>query len=160
MRSKTPTVRPIAWISLVPQLLIMILFMYIWYLINTSNFIILGAITYLSISQLLRRIIAKEHRIGMLHVKKGNFEDAIQNFKNSYEFFKKNNWIDKYRYLTLLSSSKMTYCEMALNNIAFCYGQIGNGQMAKAYYEKTLTEYPKNGMAKAALNLLNSISEE
>jgi hypothetical protein len=44
---------------------------------------------------------------------------------------------------------------MALNNIAFCYGQLGNGNLSKEYYQKTLDEFPESGLAKAALRLLN-----
>jgi len=48
---------------------------------------------------------------------------------------------------------------MALNNIAFCYGQIGQGSKAIEYYERTLKEYPDSGIAKAGLNFLNSVKE-
>ncbi|MEN9639008.1 MAG: hypothetical protein RLZZ262_876, partial [Bacteroidota bacterium] len=69
----------------------------------------------------------------------------------------KYSWVDKYRYLTLLSSSKMTYREMGLCNIAFCYGQIGQGAKARAFYEQVRTEYPDNGIALIALNLMSSV---
>ena len=45
--------------------------------------------------------------------------EAINEFQKSYDFFEKNQWVDKYRYLTLLTASKSSYREMALNNIAF-----------------------------------------
>ncbi|HEX3165740.1 MAG TPA: tetratricopeptide repeat protein, partial [Chitinophagaceae bacterium] len=76
------------------------------------------------------------------------------------DYFAKNNWVDKYRYLTLLSSSKMTYKEMGLCNIAFCYSQTGNGQKAKEYYEQALREFPENGLAIAALNMLKSVDNK
>lgn len=49
---------------------------------------------------------------------------------------------------------------MALCNIAFCYGQIGEGQKAKEYYQQTLTEYPENGMAQAGINMLNLVDNK
>ena len=55
-----------------------------------------------------------------------------------------------------LSSSKMSYKEMALVNIAFCYGQLGEGEKAREYYNAALKENPNNGMAIAALKLLDS----
>ena len=58
--------------------------------------------------------------------------------------------------ITLFSASKMSYREMDLNNIAFCYSQIGNGTKSKEYYEKTLSEFPESIMAKTALKLINS----
>lgn len=45
---------------------------------------------------------------------------------------------------------------MGLNNIAFCYAQIGNGNKAKHYYQKILSKFPDSMLAKTALNMLNS----
>ena len=47
------------------------------------------------------------------------------------EFFKRYNWIDKYRFVVLLSLSRISYTEMALANIAFCHGQLGEGGKSK-----------------------------
>ena len=160
MSSNVPVIKRIAWISIIPQFLIMGLILLIWYPFSPSNFVIYGAITYLLLSQLLRRNIAKDHLNGMAKVKQENFAAAIPHFENSYEFFKKHNWIDQYRYVTMLSSGQMTYKEMALVNIAFCYGQTGNGKMAKEYYQRALHEFPNSGIAKAGLKLLNARSEE
>ncbi|MCZ4408797.1 hypothetical protein O3Q51_08260 [Cryomorphaceae bacterium 1068] len=160
MSSTVPTFRQVAWISLFPHLLVMGIFMLIWYQFDTSAFILYGAATYLILSQFLRQTIAKEHRKGMASVKREDFKNAIPHFEQSYAFFKKYDWVDKYRFLTLLSSGKISYKEMALNNIAFCYGQMGNGKASKEYYERTLKEFPESGIAKAALRLLNSMSNE
>lgn len=159
MSSKVPTVREIAWISVVPQLIVLGLLILIFYQINIEQYILYGALTYFIISQLLRRLIASEHRKGMRQVKSEDFEKAIAHFQNSYDYFKRNEWIDKNRYLTLLSSGKMSYREMALNNIAFCYGQLGNGKLSKEYYSKTLDEFPESGIAKAALKMLKAASK-
>ena len=48
---------------------------------------------------------------------------------------------------------------MALNNIAFAYGQIGDGKKAKEYYERLLTEFPRSGIAKAALKMIDSFEK-
>lgn len=160
MSSKTPTVKQIAWISLIPQLMFMGLLTLISWLISPEDAMLHGAIAYLLISFTVRTLIPKDHRIGVKNVKSSQFERAIPHFEKSYEFFKKNDWVDKYRFLTLLSSSRMTYKEMALNNIAFCYGQIGKGKKSKEYYEKTLVEFPDSGMAKAGLRLLNSMEKK
>lgn len=159
MTSKTPTVRQIAWISVIPQLIIMGLLILFWYQFNQQDFIIYGAVSYLILSYFLRNSIPKDHRSGMKKVKAEDFENAIPDFEKSYEFFKRNDWIDKYRFVVLLSSSRITYKEMALNNIAFCFGQIGQGDKSREFYERTLKEYPDSGIAKAGLRLLNSIKE-
>ena len=46
---------------------------------------------------------------------------------------------------------------MALANTAFCHGQMGNGQLAKEYYERALQEFPNSGIATAALRMLNAM---
>lgn len=160
MSSKVPIIRQISWISIVPQLIVIGLILLLWYQFEKTNYILYGAITYLLLSQVLKRMISKEHRKGMANIKNEDFKNAIVHFEYSYNFFKKNDWVDKFRYLTLLSSTQITYKEMAMNNIAFCYGQMGNGKLSKEYYERTLKEFPESGIAKVGLRLLNSMSNE
>ena len=88
--------------------------------------------------------------------KRKSFQDAIHEFQKSYEFFKKYKWIDTYRSIILLSPSRISYTEMALLNIAFCYGQTGEGQKSREYYERILQEFPESEMARSALNMLDS----
>src|SRR5690606_3162769 len=107
-------------------------------ILSPQNGFLFGVAIYLGISIILRTTIPKDHSKGMKKIREGNFSDAIPDFVKSYDFFTKHIWIDKYRYITLLSSSRVSYREMALNNIAFSYGQIGNGEKAKEYYEQTL----------------------
>lgn len=119
-----------------------------------------GALTYLVFSFSLRNLVPKSHRNGIRKMSQDNFMGAIEDFKNSYLFFDNNEWVDKFRVITMFSPSAMSYKEMAINNIAFCYGQLGDGQKSKEYYEKYLSEYPNSGLAKAALRLLNSVKNE
>jgi tetratricopeptide (TPR) repeat protein len=160
MSSKIPLVRQIAWISIVPQLLVLGLIMLGWYQFNSSNFVLYGAINYLILSQVLRRSLSREHIKGMAKVKQAQFEEAILHFKRSYDFFEAHDWLDKYRFLTLLSSGSVSYKEMALNNIAFCYGQMGDGDRSKAYYQRTLDEFPDSQLAVVALRMLNSTTKD
>ncbi|CAZ97338.1 Conserved hypothetical protein [Zobellia galactanivorans] len=107
----------------------------------------------------MRNLIPRDHRNGIKKNNSEKFKDAIPDFEKSYAFFKKYEWIDKYRFITLLSSSKMSYREMALANIGFCYSQIGNGIKSKEYYERTLKEFPESGLAKSALNMINAMEK-
>ncbi|WP_158845032.1 tetratricopeptide repeat protein [Algibacter sp. L1A34] len=156
MSSKTPIIKQTNWIASVIHFLIMGVIILLWYLLDPKNGIFYGALTYLLISYLLRNFIPRDHRKGVKETKLEKFEEAIPYFENSYAFFKKHEWIDKYRIIILLSPSKMSYPEMALANIGFCYGQIGNGKKSKVYYEKTLMEFPESGLAKSALKLINA----
>ena len=160
MASNVPTIRQLSWLSVVPQLIVIGLLIFLYHLADFDEPFILGALTYSLLALVLRNIIAKNHRQGMRLVKQQKFADALPCFEKSVDYFAKNNWVDKYRYLTLLSSSKMTYKEMGLCNIAFCYSQTGNGQKAKEYYEQALKEFPENGLAIAGLNMLKSVDNK
>lgn len=160
MASNVPIIKQSAWLSLIPQLLVIALIIYAFHLANFSEPFLLGALTYFLISLLLRNLIAKNHRQGIRLVKKQQFAEAIPFFEKSIDFFSKNSWVDKFRFITMLSSSKMTYKEMGLCNIAFCYSQNGNGQKAKEYYEQVLKEFPDNGLATAGIAMLNSAENQ
>ena len=159
MASGTPTIRQAAWISVIPQFLFMGLLLFVFHQISPKNAVLFGATTYLSISYILRSFIPKSHRKGLSLYKNNQYLEGINSFQESYNFFNQNNYLDKYRYLLLLSSSKMGYKEMALNNIAFGYSQIGDGKKAKEYYERLLVEFPKNEIAKAALKMIDSFEK-
>jgi tetratricopeptide (TPR) repeat protein len=101
----------------------------------------------------LRFQIPKHHRRGIALFKKKSFSEAIPQFEKSYTFFKNNSWIDRFRFITFMSSSRISYTEMALINMAFCYGQIGDGKRSIELYEKALKEFPDSEMAKASLRM-------
>ncbi len=156
MASNVPTIRQVSWISVIPQIAFMLILIFIYHKLNLKDPALYGAITYLALSMTLRNLVPKSHREGLKLTKEHKFENAISKFENSYKFFTENNWIDKYRFITLMSSSKMCYREMALCNIAFCYSQIGNGQKSIEYYKKILAEFPQNGLAQTGLKMLTS----
>ena len=160
MASKIPTGGQVAWISLIPHIFFMGLIIFVYHKLELREPVLYGALTFLAIVFCLRTLLAKSHRQGMKHAKQLQFSDAIPFFEKSVDFFTRNQWIDKFRYITLLSSSKMTYKEMGLCNIAFCYSQIGNGAKAKEYYEITLKEFPDNGIAISLLKLINSVEHK
>lgn len=159
MSSKIPVVRQIAWMALVPQLIFMGLLILGFYLLRSSTPFIYGTITYLAISNGLRTFIPRHHLQGMKLVKAQKFAAAIPFFEKSYAFFSRNVWVDQYRFLTMLSASGMSYREMALCNIGFCYSQIGEGKKAIDYYTRTLEVFPENGLAQAALRMLGAAEQ-
>ncbi len=160
MASNIPIVNQFAWVSFVLQIIVIIIIVSLMNLLKVENTVLWSSITYLLLSFILRTQIPKDQRKGIKLLSQGHFPEAIPYFQKSYDFFKKHNWLDKYRYLTLLSSSKMTYKEIALNNIAFCYGQTGDIEKSKEYYEKTLREFPDNSLAITALRFIQSFEKQ
>ncbi|MFT4093590.1 MAG: tetratricopeptide repeat protein [Niabella sp.] len=156
MASNVPVIKQIAWLSIIPQLAVLGIIIYAYHLTGWGDPFLLGLLTFYVLSLLLRNLVAKNQRLGMRLVKQQKFTEAIPFFEKNVSYFSNNNRVDKYRFLTLLSSSKMTYKEMGLCNIAFCYSQTGDGLKAKEYYERVLKAFPENGLAIAGLNMLKS----
>ncbi|MEJ6980195.1 tetratricopeptide repeat protein [Pedobacter sp. P351] len=154
MSSNVSVVRQIAWLALIPQFLFALVLIFIYHQLRFPDPPFYGLVTYLIISFSVRTIIPHSHNKGMRYVKKDKFAEAIPCFEKSYTFFTRYNWVDKYRYITLLSSSSMSYREMSLTNIALCYSQLGDAIKAKEYYEITLEEFPGSEIAKSGLSLL------
>lgn len=156
MASNIPVVRQIAWVSILPQAGVLGAFVYLWHFVYPQRAILLASLSYLLLSVLLRKFLCQAHNRGIQAIHAEKFEQAILDFEESCRFFEQYQWIDQYRFVTLLSSSKMSYQVMALNNIAFCYSQLGNGLQAKYYYQQALQLFPENSVAKVALRLLES----
>lgn len=156
MISKAPIVRQVAWLSIIPQLCFLLVLIYLAKRIGFENAIFGGVALFIMVIFIVRYQIPKHHRKGIAFFKKKSFAEAIPHFKESYEFFKRNAWVDRFRFLTLLSSSSASYTEMALLNMAFCYSQIGNGKASKELYELTLSEFPDSEIAKASVKMFES----
>ncbi|MDH3228882.1 MAG: hypothetical protein OEN55_03715 [Alphaproteobacteria bacterium] len=159
MASTPPIIKQIAWLSVVPQLAIGAVLVLAADLLGAGNPLLAAAVAYLALFFPLRWLVASHHRKGIALIKKQDFEPAIDEFQKSYRFFQNHPWVDTYRYVTLLSSSRMSYREMALVNIAFCHSQIGNGRESKEYYEKALAEFPESEIAKSALRMIAAAQE-
>jgi tetratricopeptide (TPR) repeat protein len=134
------------WVSVLMQVIVIALFSLVWQKLSTGNPLLNGALSYYALSIVLRTLVPRNHRKGINEIKKERYEEAIPSFEKSYAFFSKFSWLDKYRLLVLLSSSKMSYKQMALNNIAFCYSIKGDRLKSIDYYHRIMTEFPKQKM--------------
>ncbi|MBM4444151.1 MAG: hypothetical protein FJ020_02470 [Chloroflexi bacterium] len=160
--SKAPIVHRYAWHSLIFQAILAGLIVAALLAATGWSFdiaLLVGIALYLAYSIGIRRVIAKSHWRGMNAVKSGRFQDAIPFFEDSYDFFSRHVWLDKGRHLLLGSSSAMSYREMALVNMAFCFAQTGHGRRSKEYYERALREFPGSVIAQTALRMADSFGE-
>ncbi|MDR0262577.1 MAG: tetratricopeptide repeat protein [Sphingobacterium sp.] len=160
MSANVPIVRSVSW----PAVLILIVFWMVLVVASLFLFqlegVMVASVLFFILVTALQQLIPKSHKKGMKAVKQNDFKGAIEYFKQSVDFFTKKEWLDKYRAVTMFSASKMSYREMALCNIAFCYSQTGQAEKAKALYEEILQEYPENGIAYYALNSINTFSNQ
>lgn len=154
-----PVVRQYAWAAVVPQLLILSLIVLLLSALThlrLSTVIAMGVALYFLSMSIIRSIVARAHKAGMRNVRKGDFAGAILCFEESYTFFSRHDWVDRLRFLVLGSSSRASYREMALVNIAFCYAQNGEGRMSRIYYERAAKEFPESTLAVAGLNMAHA----
>ncbi len=105
---------------------------------------------------IVRYTITRHHVKGLQLVKAQRFSDAAVAFQKSLDFFEGHPNLDKWRSVIFLSPGKYSYREMALLNLGYVYGQIGEGDKAEQCYKKALEMNPRNDAARAALNLLNA----
>lgn len=154
--SAFPVHRPIAWWSVVPQLAVMAMLIIIAAIVLRPNPIILaatyGAAVYLIYSNLSKAILLKSHREGMRLSRNGDYEQAIAKYQESYRFFSKYPWIDRYRFIVTLDSAAIRYREMALINAGYCCAALGDLPRAAQYCERALAEFPDSELAKNNLN--------
>ncbi len=116
--SKTPIVRPVSWLNAAATLGILAIFVLVGYALNRTSGVFFGAVIYLALSQLLRRVIPRHHRNAIRHCRRGEYELAIPEFQKSVAFFRAYEWIDRFRAVTMLSAAGMWYREMAIMNNA------------------------------------------
>ncbi len=155
-------VHRIAWLSIVLQLLSIFILAEVFhvFIISYNSALNLALCVYLSALFLLRNLVPRNHRKGVRAFKAGDYLQAIAEFDKSYEFFTRHPWIDRYRFLVLLSSSRISYTEMALINAAYCYAQVGDGQKAVEFYKKTLHQFPDSEIAKGGLNMIYALNPD
>jgi tetratricopeptide (TPR) repeat protein len=158
MASGIPIVRQLSWLTVLPQVVALFGAMAVAFLLNASNPALYGAAAYLAYSIGSRIVITRSHRAGVRLTKQQRFAEAIPKFQQSLAFFESQPWIDRFRSIVLMSPSAASYREMALANIAFCYGQLGDGEQSRAYYRDCLDRFPESGLATAALRMLDSVS--
>ena len=120
-----------------------------------DNPFLAAAVPYFLLSLTLSRVIPTHHRAGMSLFKQERFAEAIPKFQESYAFFAKHQWLDRWRAIILLSAGRITYREMALLNVAFCLGQTGQRAESLSAYKKTLAEFPDSKMAQTAIRMLD-----
>lgn len=157
---KIPVVRQYSYIALFLHLVVLFAVCSLWGWAMGGRWFILSYVIYAVILLGIPEIMASDHKRGMRLLKREEFGKAIPCFLASYDYFERNKWIDRFRYVTVMSSSKMSYREMALCNVAFCYGQMGNCERMREYYDRALRDFPDNIVAKTALRVLDEMWEK
>jgi tetratricopeptide (TPR) repeat protein len=144
MARKIPVIRNTCYSCFIAQIAILLFIILVLFFLNVTHYLILGISLYFLLSIYLKVLIPKWHRKGIFYLKKGELQAAILAFQKSYDYFQKNSWIDQYRAFTLFSTSQLSYSEMALMNIVFCYEQLGDKKSARKYLAILRKQFPDN----------------
>lgn len=143
-KGKRNIIKHYNWFLLFPQIAIFGLLALFLRLLEVPKYFLLALSLYLMLSGYLKIMIPKWHRKGLFYLRKGELEGAVFAFEKSYNFFAKNQWIDVYRAFTLFSISKLSYREMALINIIYCYQNMNKPKEAEKLRGKLAAEFPDN----------------
>lgn len=158
---KFPEVRQISWQSIISQFILLLIFVGIsgyvgqFTLLAMSAGVLLYAIYYAAI----KHIFEKDISYGIRLVNLGEFKSAIVYFQTAYDFFSRHDWLDRFRFI-FLHTSTMSYREMSLIDIAVCYSQMGDGPKSKHYYQRTIAEFPESMMATVALKAIKAFEAD
>ena len=90
-------------------------------------------------------------------MRQGDWAGAIGFFDQSERFLAANAWLDRWRWLVLLSASALSYREMALFNIARCHTYMGHAGHARRAFIRFLEEAPASPLAPLVRRLLPTL---
>lgn len=160
--SRVPTTQLISWPAVAVQLAVLVgLVVLVHFALGREWWAAMsnGALLFLAASFGSRWLVARDQRLGMRSVRQGDFAEAIPHFERSHAFFERHRWADTTRALVLLTSSAVSYREMALVNVAFCHAQSGRGDQAIAAYRKALADFPDSVIAQSALRMAKTFGD-
>lgn len=155
MTSNTPVIGQTSFLGAIPLVTTMVFSAVIGLWLIPDQGDLIGMTVFIPLWLGLRRI-AWDHRSGIAKVRRNLFAEAIPSFERSLEFFDRHPWLDRYRSVFLLSPSAISYREMAMTNIGFCYSQLLDGANARVWYTRCIERFPKSGIAQCSLNMLDS----
>jgi len=162
MPSKVPFVKQETnWFAIIPHLFVIGILTLFFYMITKNYYVEASFVTYFILTRVVRFVfIPKVVYSGIKLIKEAKFDQAIPFIQETIDYYTKNSWIDKFRFLLLISSSKKTFRETSICNLAYCYLQVGDIKKARSIYMNILEQYPMNNNAKSMLNTINLVEND
>jgi hypothetical protein len=113
-----------------------------------------AVVVFLVLANLLRRIVISDFRRGADALNAKKYDEALHWLERSATFFQRYPWLDRYRYLLLLSSSALSYREMALVNRALCIGRTRSSEETDQAFKQVLREFPESALARITRRMM------
>ena len=120
MNTQQPNINSISFIAIALQTVFLILLYLGFQYSGSYESALWAAMVYLMFAYGLRYFVPIHHRKGLREMKQGNYEEALEHFEKSYEYFSAHPSIDFFRAFTIFSASKLSYLEMAVVYKAMC----------------------------------------
>ncbi len=155
-----PLISHISWKNLLPQLTVATV------LILAANFLLpvrelaeafaIGGGVFVLYSFGSRFLIASDNRLGLKALARQEYDSALEYFERSYAFFSRNEWLDRYRSITLMSPSRWSFREIALMNILTVHVRSKDFAAAREAARRVLEQFPQNQIAQSTYDMLMS----
>jgi len=117
-----------------------------------------GASVLLLYVLLTRLIFTGDHQLALWHQTHQEYELAIPRLEASLAYFERHPWLDRLRFVLMLSPTGYRYRELALLGLGHCNAQLGRLE-ARDHYQACLRLNPRNTAARAALVLMQKGAE-
>jgi len=105
-------------------------------------------------------VFMRYHRAGMKLMQAGKYDEALVPLQHALEFYNEHPQLDRLRHVLLVSASAFSFREVALMNIAYCFGQMGDKEKMVKHYERLAIEYPNNVTAQNTLRFIETIQSQ
>ena len=104
-----------------------------------------------------RSFILWRHQRAMKLFRRRNYRDAIPAFEQSERYLAANPWIDRQRWIVLLSASAISYREMALFNIGAAHVHLDHPGPARRAFNHFLDVAPRSPLAPTVRKILSTL---
>lgn len=119
-----------------------------------GNSMFYAVLVYFFLFYTLRSLLTYNHRMGIRSYRRAKYQEAIDYFHKSGEFYTSHPSLDRLRFATLFSVSRLSYREIAETNAGFCYYKLGNFKKAKDAFLKAREINPSNPMVHSGLEAI------
>ncbi len=128
--------------------------------------IILGCILYFLLSSITRKLFLSHHQKGIRLMRAEQFSEAALEFHMSCQYFTKHQNIDRFRFITMFQSSKLSYKHMGMYNLLVCHLRQEQFDLAEKLLHDLLDDSPPEELTpaleeiKKALEMVKNAPEE
>ncbi len=103
-----------------------------------------------------RARFGRHHAAGARHIRRREYEQALACFARSEAYFAEHPRLDRWRALSVMSTSAASFHEMAMVAQGSCLIRLGRADEARRTYERVRELYPESPWADGALALLDA----